>query len=259
MKRIIGAAILAASMLAAPSAWAEKLKVGFSPEAYPPFWVPAASGNWTGWEPDFIEALCAEAKYECELVPVAWEGIIPALLGKKIDVILNSLRINDERRKVIDFSDKYYEVETEVVGPKDADFGIEPEDFDGKIIGVQVSTGQQAYAEKNFGANASEIRGYNTQDEVYQDLAAGRIDVAIDGVVAMNEFLKSASGAECCESKGVLKRDPSTLGEGYGVGLRKGDDALKAKINDAIAAIRKNGTYDAITKKYFDFDIYGGD
>lgn len=75
----------------------------------------------------------------------------------------------------------------------------------------------------------------------------------------MNEFLKSASGAECCESKGVLKRDPSTLGEGYGVGLRKGDDALKAKINDAIAAIRKNGTYDAITKKYFDFDIYGGD
>jgi len=80
----------------------------------------------------------------------------------------------------------------------------------------------------------------------------------IDGVVAMNEFLKSSSG-ECCESKGVLKRDPSTLGEGYGVGLRKDEPEFKAKINDAIATIRKNGTYDAITEKYFDFDIYGGD
>jgi polar amino acid transport system substrate-binding protein len=256
MKRIIGAAILAASMLAAPSAWAEKLKVGFSPEAYPPFWVPAASGNWTGWEPDFIEALCAEAKYECELVPVAWEGIIPALLGKKIDVILNSLRINDERRKVIDFSDKYYEVETEVVGPKDADFGIEPEDFDGKIIGVQVSTGYQTYAQKFLAKNASEIRGYATQDEAYQDLAAGRIDAVLDGRIAMNEFFKTDLG-NCCSSKGTLPRDVQTLGEGYGAGLRQGDTEIKDRLNAAIAALRTNGTYDEITKKYFDYDIYG--
>ncbi|UNK40767.1 transporter substrate-binding domain-containing protein (plasmid) [Shinella sp. H4-D48] len=259
MKKYMLGMMAGALLAMGGTAHAEKTRVGFAPEAYPPFWVADANGNWTGWEVEIIDAVCAEAKLDCERVPVAWEGIIPALLGGKIDMIMNSMRINDERRKVIDFSNKYYEVPTVVVAAKSATVDTTPESMDGKIIGVQVSTGQQAYAEKNFAANASEIRGYNTQDEVYQDLAAGRIDVAIDGVVAMNEFLKSASGTECCESKGVLKRDPSTLGEGYGVGLRKGDDALKAKINDAIAAIRKNGTYDAITNKYFDFDIYGGD
>lgn len=258
MKKMIGAALVAVTMMLAPSAQAETLKVGFSPEAYPPFWVADASGKWTGWEPDFIDALCAEAKYDCELVPVAWEGIIPALLGKKIDVIINSLRINDERRKVIDFSDKYYEVQTEVVGPKDVAFGVKPEDFDGKIIGVQVSTGYQTYAQKFLSKNAAEIRGYATQDEAYQDLAAGRIDAVLDGSIAMNEFFKSDLGKSCCSSKGVLPRDVETLGEGYGVGIRKGDTEIKDRLNAAIKALRENGTYDAVTKKYFTHDIYGG-
>ncbi|MBL3674829.1 transporter substrate-binding domain-containing protein [Paracoccus aerius] len=255
MKTMIAALSLAATLFGA-NAQAETLKVGFSPEAYPPFWVPSPGGEWTGWEPEFIDALCAEAKYDCELVPVAWEGIIPALLGGKIDVILNSLRINDERRKVIDFSDKYYEVVTEVVAAKEADLGIEPSDMAGKIIGVQVSTGYQTYAQKNYASDAAEIRGYASQDEAYQDLAAGRIDVVLDGSIAMNEFLKTSAGA-CCESKGVLPRDVETLGEGYGAGLRKDETEVKERLNSAIAALRENGTYDTITAKYFDHDIYG--
>lgn len=258
MKKSMLAMIAGAVLAMAGTAHAEKTRVGFAPEPYPPFWVADANGNWTGWEVEMIDAVCAEAKLDCERMPVAWEGIIPALLGGKIDMIMNSMRINDERRKVIDFSDKYYEVQTAVVAAKSTEIDVKPESMAGKIIGVQVSTGQQAYAEKNFAANASEIRGYSTQDEAYQDLAAGRIDVVLDGVVAMNEFLKSASGS-CCESKGFLERDPSTLGEGYGVGLRKDDAELKAKINAAIAEVRKNGTYDSITRKYFDFDIYGGE
>lgn len=74
----------------------------------------------------------------------------------------------------------------------------------------------------------------------------------------MLEFLKSEQGAACCDMKGMVKDDPEVLGLGVGVGLRKGETELKDKINAAIKAIRENGTYDTFSKKYFDFDIYGG-
>ena len=256
MKKGIFCAAAAAIMLLSSSAMAaEKTKVGFAPEPYPPFWVPDAQGKWTGWEVEFIDAVCAEAKLDCELVPVAWEGIIPALLGGKIDVIMNSMRINDERRKVIDFSDSYYDMPTSVVAAKADKIGVSPEDMSGKIIGVQVSSGQQAYANKVFAAQAAEISGYNTQDEAYQDLAAGRIDVVLDRVITMDQFLKSDAGKSCCDTKGDLPADSATLGEGNGAGLRKADTELKAKLNTAIAAVLANGTYAKISKTYFDFDI----
>jgi polar amino acid transport system substrate-binding protein len=55
----------------------------------------------------------------------------------------------------------------------------------------------------------------------------------------------------------MVKDDPAILGAGVGIGIRKGEDELKGKLNAAIKAIRANGTYDTFSKKYFDFDVYG--
>ena len=125
------------------------------------------------------------------------------------------------------------------------------------MIGVQVSTVHQDYATKYFGPGAAEIKEYQTQDEANQDLAAGRLDAVQADAIALDAFLKSDAG-KCCELKGNVKDDQAILGAGVGVGLRKGETELKAKINAAIKAIRANGTYDKFSKKYFDFDIYGG-
>lgn len=259
MKKIlsIAAAALAFGIAAmAPNAHAEQVKVGFAAEPYPPFTSPDASGNWVGWEVEFQKAICAEAKLDCVITPVAWDGIIPALTSKKIDMIVGSMSITEERLKTIDFSDKYYNTPTVVIGPKDQKFDATPEGLAGKVIGVQVSTIHQAYATKYFGPTAAEIKEYQTQDEANQDLAAGRLDAVQADSIALDAFLKSEQGA-CCEVKGVVKDDPAILGLGVGVGLRKGETELKDKINAAIKAIRANGTYDAFSKKYFDFDIYG--
>lgn len=258
MKKLIAIAAMALAMGASSLsiASAESIKVGFSPEAYPPFWSQDASGQWTGWEVEFISAMCAEAKLECELTPIPWDGLIPALKTKKIDAIMNSMSITDERKKEIDFSDRYYNTPTAVIGSKDQKFDATPEGLKGKIIGVQVSTTHSAYAKKHF-TEAAEIKEYQTQDEANQDLAAGRIDATQADSIALDAFLKSDAGKACCDLKGMVAPDIEVLGPGVGAGLRKEDTALKDKINAAIKAIQTNGKYAEITKKYFDFDISG--
>lgn len=251
------AASAALALLALGTAAAEPVKVGVAAEPYPPFTSPDASGKWVGWEIDFMDAICAAEKLDCVVTPVSWDGIIPALTSKKIDVIMSSMSITDERKKTIDFSDKYYNTPTAIIGPKDEKFGATPDDLKGKVIGVQVSTTHSAYAKKHFGDVASEIKEYQTQDEANQDLAAGRIDAVQADSIALDAFLKSDQGKECCDLKGFVAPDIDILGPGVGAGVRKEDTALKDAINDGIKKVRADGTYDKITKKYFDFDIYG--
>jgi polar amino acid transport system substrate-binding protein len=102
------AAGLAALGLAAGSAAAEPLKVAFGAEPYPPFTYKSADGNWTGFEIELAEAVCARIEQDCELAPTGWSGIIPALTSGKVDFILGSMTINEERDKVIDFTRPYY-------------------------------------------------------------------------------------------------------------------------------------------------------
>jgi polar amino acid transport system substrate-binding protein len=258
MKALLATAALALVLgLGAGSASAQSIKVGMAPEPYPPFASPDASGKWGGWEMDMIEALCAEAKLQCEVTMTAWDGLIPALNSKKIDAIINSMSITDERKKSIDFSDKYYNTPTGIIGAKDAKFDATPEGLKGKIIGVQVSTVHEAYAKKHFGATAAEIKIYQTQDEAQADLAAGRIDAVQADSLSLNTYLATDAGKACCDMKGDVAEDLEVLGPGVGVGLRQGDTELKDKFNAAIKGIRDNGKYAEITKKYFDFDIYG--
>jgi len=260
MKTILRMAAAAALTLAgAWSASAEEVKVGFSPEAYRPFYTQDASGNWEGWEVEIAHAICDQAGLDCVLTPIPWDGLIPALNAKKIDAIINSMSITEERMKEIDFSDKYYNTPTAIIGPKNETFDATPEGVKGKILGVQVSTVHAAYAKKHFADVAAEIKEYQTQDEANQDLVAGRIDATQADSIALDAFLKSDEGQACCDLKGYVAPDLEVLGPGVGAGVRKGDTELKDKINAAIKAIRDSGKYAEITKKYFDFDIYGDD
>lgn len=236
-------------------AYAQTVRVGVAAEPYPPFTTPDGAGNWSGWEIDIMKAICEEGKLDCVIAPTSWDGIIPALMAKKIDLIFASMMITEERMKSIDFSDKYYNVPTVVIGTKKMKFDATPESLKGRYIGVQSATIQKVYAEKYF--TESTIKEYQTQDEVNQDLVSGRIDATQADALALAAFLETEEGKACCEVKGMVADDPVILGSGVGVGIRKGDEDLKSKINAAITAIRANGKYEKISKKYFDFDIYG--
>lgn len=232
----------------------EALKVGFGAEPYAPFTSSDASGKWVGFEIDFAQALCKQMQVTCEPTPIAWDGIIPALTSGKIDMIIGSMSITEERKQTIAFSDRYYYTSASFIAPKGSGLDIKPEGMQGKIIGVQTGTTNADYLQKAYG-DAAEVKIYNTQDEVSSDLAAGRIDAMLVDQVFADTYIASDQGKDM-EVVGTAPAD-AAFGEGIGVGLRKEDTELLAKVNAGIKALLDSGEYDKIAKNYFAFDIYG--
>lgn len=241
--------------IVSPAMADDALRIGVE-GAYPPFSFKQPDGTLAGFDIDIAHALCAEMKRDCTLVEQEWDGMIPALKARKFDAIVASMSITDERKRQIDFSDKYYKTPARVVAKKGADFAGTPEGLAGKKIGVQRGSTHQCYAEKTF--PEAEIVLYGTQEEVFRDLALGRIDVEMsDPLIAQESFLSKPEGADYAFLPGD-HTDDECYGEGVGIAVRKGDDELREALNAAIKAIRDNGTYAKINDAYFPFDIYGG-
>jgi polar amino acid transport system substrate-binding protein len=250
LKTLAGAAMTLVAAVGTASAEGA-LKFGVAAEPYPPYTMKDASGKWNGWEVDLMNAVCAEAKLQCEMNETAWDGIIASLTSKKIDVIWSSMSITAERKQTIDFTTMYYDTPTSIIGGKTGDLDITPDHLAGKTIGVQVSTTHEKYVQKYFAAKST-VKTYQTQDEANQDLAAGRLDYVQADASALDAFIKSDQGKACCEFKSLVPEDKAVLGEGVGGGIRKEDTELKAKLDAAIKALAKSGKLTEITAKYPD-------
>jgi polar amino acid transport system substrate-binding protein/arginine/ornithine transport system substrate-binding protein len=250
----IAAAAVLASAWTLPAAAGEKLRIGVE-GAYPPFSWKEPDGTLKGFDIDIALALCEKMGRECELVEQDWDGIIPALLARKYDAIIASMSITEERKKRVDFSDKYYNTPNRLVAAEGAGFEPTAAGLKGKSVGVQRGTVHQCFVEKMF--PDAELRLYGTQEEVFLDLNAGRIDAQMsDSIQADEGFLSKPEGKGFAFLGGDLF-DLECHGEGAGIAVRKGEEELRDGFTAAIKAIREDGTYSKINDKYFDFDVYG--
>jgi polar amino acid transport system substrate-binding protein len=249
MKKLIGGLVAGAMLaLSAMTAQAQDVKIGVAAEPYPPYSSKDASGTWVGWEIDLYKAACAAVDLKCELVEVAWDGIIPALQEKKIDVIWSSMTITDKRKEVIDFTQFYYDAPTVQIGAKSDDTEIDfgnPDSVKGKIFGVQTATIHADYVQKYFG-DMAEVKLYDTLDNALADLKAGRLDYVQEGRTSLAPFLASNPDFE---EKAICPQDP-LLGYGVGGGVRKEDTALRDKLSEGIKKVVESGDYDKITANY---------
>ncbi len=250
----LAAAALAVSAGIGPAAAGDELRIGVE-GAYPPFSWKEADGSLKGFDIDIAFALCARMERECTLVEQDWDGMIPALLARKYDAIVASMSITEERRKRVDFTAKYYNTPAMFVAAEGAGLDISPAGLAGKAVGVQRGTTHQCFMEKLY--PDAELRLYATQEEVFLDLAAGRLDAQFsDSLQADGGFLKTDAGKGFAFAGGP-QYDLECHGEGAGIAVRKGEGELLATLNAAIAAIREDGTYKSINDRYFDFDVYG--
>lgn len=248
------AATPAAAPAPAPAEMPE-LKIAIDP-TYEPFTFKTADGKPTGFDVDIAEALCAEIKRKCVYVEQVWDSMIPGLQAKKYDAIISSMSITEERQKVVDFTEKYYNTPSRIVVKADTPF-TDLASLKDKKIGVLKGSTQEKYAMGELKTVGVSVVPYEAQDQVYLDIKSGRLDGTVaDSVEVTGGFLSKPEGAGY-GFVGPVLNDPKYYGIGVGVALRQGETQLKDELNAAIKAIRANGTYDTVSKKYFDFDVYG--
>jgi polar amino acid transport system substrate-binding protein/arginine/ornithine transport system substrate-binding protein len=250
-RRVTCAALLLVGLVGATHAQPATYRIA-TEGTYPPWSFKDSQGNLQGWDVDIANALCEKMKAKCEIIAQDWDGIIPGLIARKFDLIVASMAITDERRKRVDFSDKYKDTISRFVAKKGASPDVSPAALKGKTIGVQRGSIQAAYLTQNY--KESEVKFYDTPQAAELDLVAGRVDYIFGNMVTyFVGFMKTADAANFAfvgpEMKGGL------LGDGNGIAVRKGDAAMLEKVNAALAAIRADGTYDRITAKYFPFKL----
>lgn len=257
MKKIMTLAMVVCSMWWLPVQAADQQVVRLASDfTYPPFNYKDAKGQPAGFDIEIAAALCQAANFKCEWTTQDWDGLIPALLARKSDVIMASMRITEERKKRILFTNKYYQTPARFVAKSHADFTIDKSGLTGKNIGVQIGTIHDNYVTEKFG-DVANIKRYKGQDEVYLDLESGRLDAAFGNADQLQlAFLDKPLGKGFA-LVGAPVTDKAYVGEGTALALRKQDKKLAEAFNKAIAEIRQNGTYDKIASKYFNFDIYG--
>jgi len=238
----------------APAALPE-LKVAIDP-TYEPFTFKTADGKPTGFDVDIAEALCNEIKRKCVYVEQVWDSMIPGLQAKKYDVIISSMSITDDRKKVVDFTDKYYNTPSRIVVKTGTPF-TDLSSLKGKSIGVLKGSTQEKYAMGDLKPAGVKVVPYEAQDQVYLDIKSGRLDGTVaDSVEVTGGFLRKPEG-QGYGFIGPVLNDVKYYGYGVGIALRQGETGLRDELNAAIKAIRSNGVYETVSKKYFDFDVYG--
>jgi polar amino acid transport system substrate-binding protein len=223
---------------------------------YAPFESVNPKGEIVGWEVDYGNILCAKMKVTCTYQNQDWDGIIPALLAGKFDVIFSSMNITPARAQKVLFSDMYVATPPAfATSMSNKSNDLSPAALKGKTIGTQSSTIHANYLEKFY--KDSDIKLYPTQDEPNQDLASGRIDYVLGDVIVTQDFIDK-HGNGCCRVVGTVKRIPEIHGPGVGAAFRPEDKDLAAMFNKAIAEADADGSYAALEKKYFgNIDIRG--
>ncbi|KVX55139.1 ABC transporter substrate-binding protein [Burkholderia ubonensis] len=223
---------------------------------YPPFESKAPNGDLQGFDIDVGNAVCQTAKLSCKWVETSFDGLIPALQGRKFDAINSAMNATELRRQAIDFTTIIYRVPTQLIARNGSGLQPTPESLKGKRVGVLQASIQETYAKAHWEPAGVSVVAYQDQNQAYADLVAGRLDATL--VLApsgQRGFLSRPDGKDFSFA-GQPVRDDRILGNGIAFGLRKGDDALKAKLNAAIDKLKADGTVKTLGRKYFgDIDI----
>lgn len=246
-------ALLAATLLAAP-AWADKVRIA-SEGDYPPFSYRTPEGALAGFDIDVALAACAKAGLDCEVLAQDFDGLIPGLLVHKFDAIASSMANTEERRRKVDFTDKYYETPSRFVARKGTAEDVSPAALAGKQLGAQRSTIQARYLQALYGPTST-VKLYDTAENADLDLIAGRVDLVLSDALELQLGFLATPDGQGFAFVGPELKDPKWFGDGIAIAVRKGDDALRQAFNRGIAAILADGSYEVLSKKYFGTSVY---
>ena len=275
MKKLLISLLAMALISITATANAKSIRIG-TEGAYPPWNNLNAAGELEGAEIDFGNEACARMSADCEWVTQDWDGIIPALLNGKYDIIIAGMSITEERKQKVNFTDGYMndgarfwvlkdsglanislagvtKVNMNTAGGKEnAAVGQMIAMFEGKTVCVQSSTTHANFATQ-YMSGGSTVRLYQTVDDHNIDLAAGRCDAVLTDVASAIDFMATDQGSNAAFTGPTFSGGP--WGDGVGGAIRKEDTDILEMWNKAIAEMSADGTTATITEKWFGRDI----
>lgn len=213
---------------------------------YPPFEFEDADSpsGYSGFDMDLLGAIAESLDLEISVQDVGFDGLQSGttLAAGECDIAASAMTITEERAENIDFSDPYYDSLQSLLVPVDS--GIASiDDLAGKTVGVQQGTTGEAYTEENV-PEGTEIVAFPSDGELWPALQAGTIDAILQDQPVNIEHERADSAYEIVEE---YQTD-----EQYGFAFAKGEKtALLEAVNEALAQLRDDGTYQEIYDEYF--------
>ena len=256
-----GAALAAAGCLGGGGDGSETITIG-SDIPYRPFEYETTDGELTGFDVDIAEAVFADQLgYDYEFIQTSFDTIIPSLNNGNFRVIMSAMTINDERAEQVDFSDPYFTAYQTIVVREDSDISS-TEDMRGIRVGVQKGTTGAAAAQtlKEDLDGELQINEYDQIPDAFSALLNNQVAAVINDNTVSAEFVDGEGEGQVrfVEGEGAAAQEgenaPPYLTltvENYGIAFRQDDDEFREEVNEALTAIREDGTYDEIYSEYF--------
>ncbi len=210
--------------------------------AYPPF-ENVEGEEYVGFDIDMGKEIAKRLGLEEEFVNTAWDGIFPALIAHKFDVVISAVTITPERDEEMDFSDPYLDSDQSIAAKEDS--GIKTEaDLEGKILGVQIgTTGALTAKEIDEEIGVAEIKTYDDILLAFEDLKAGRIDAIINDIPTSAYIVK--------DNPELVIVEKIITNEKYGIVFAPDTPELLKAVNEVLKDMEEDGTYDQIYSKWF--------
>lgn len=212
--------------------------------AFPPYNYTNADGSLGGFDIDIAHGICEKMQVKCDIKAQDWDGIIPSLKMGKYDAIIAAMAITEERKSQVDFSNPYYSSPIVFIAKKDSAFNPKNQaDIENNIISSQRGTTSGQWLESNY--PKAKLQWQESINNAFLDLSAGRSGALLTDKFTALDWLKTEAGKDF-----EVKGDEISFDDFIAVAINKDNPELLKKINDAIDAMKADGTYDAIVKKH---------
>ena len=239
-KIIIITSLLLISLLAFMSCSQKenKLYVGTNAE-FEPFEYRDGE-NIVGFDIDLINEIAKIMKQDIEVVDMAFDGLLPALQSKKIDIIIAGMTANEERKKFVNFSEPYYNSQQSILVHSDNKDIIGFNSLEGKNVGVVLGYTGDLIVSEMSNVNTQK---YGATSEAVIALKSKKVDAVVLDYEPAKQYFNQNDDLKLIITDSV--------NEEYAIAMRKEDTELLKKVNDALNIIKENGTYDMLIEKYF--------
>ena len=192
-----------------------------------------------GFDVDLAQAIADNLGLKLDYQTTAWDGIFPALIANKFDVVMSAVTITDDRKKEMDFSTPYYQVDQTAVILAGSDIDS-LDKLNGKTAGVQIGTTGELEAKKIAGLK---VNTYDDNMLAMEDLKAGRVDTVICDSIVGDVYIK--------DNKDVKLGFVIKTNESYGIAFAKDTPELRDAVNATLKGLVDDGTFAEISKKWF--------